>query len=135
MKKMKYEKMIVAMAVLTFVFSAGLSSVQAMVAKGMAEELLRDVERAELILESIEYGSYESWRKLVNNNSKIAKKVCEEDFNEFVRARKLARQGKYEEALNLCDDLKAKLSLDDRDVSNIVSSLGIGDEEWQGARG
>ncbi len=112
------------MAVLTFVFSAGLSGVQATTTYNVINQQ-EGADRAMLIMKSLEIGNYETWLKLVNPNSRLAKSINEEDFNEFMKARDLARQGKYKEALLLYEDLKLKLGLSDKDIERIVLSLGI----------
>ncbi len=121
---MKYHKIIIAIAVLTFVFSAG-SVVQAKALSDLDNELPQFAQRSELILESIESGSYDTWRKLVNPNSKIAKKVDNDDFDKFIQARILAREGKYQQALALYDYLRIRLNLGNNEVKNIISSSGL----------
>lgn len=125
MKKIKYQNIIVAIAVLNFIFSAGITTSQVNAASDTFEGQSQDTEKAELILESFEEGSYETWRKLVDSDSKIVHKIKKDDFYEFIKARNLARQGRYQEALDLYEDLKIKLDLSDEDINNIIDSLGI----------
>lgn len=127
MQKIKYQNIIIAIAVLTFVFSAGLTGTQVKAAEYGFEEQSQEVERAELILESFEEGSYETWRKLVNPNSKIARKIEKKDFYEFIKARNLARKGEYQEAWDLCEDLRTRLGLSGKEIEKIVESLGVSD--------
>jgi len=120
---MKYEKVIMAIAVLSFVFSAGISSIQTRAMRDL-EDRQEDDQKIELIMESIENNSYETWQKLVNPNSKIAKIIGPEEFNKFVKTRTLARQTKYKEAIDTYEKLKISLGLDNDDVDRIVGMIG-----------
>jgi len=122
---MNYEKVIMAVAVLTFIFSAGLSGVQA---KSLDSD--PDTEqRTELILESFESSDYDRWQKLVNPNSNLARSINEDNFSSFIEARKLARQGKYEEFLQSYENLKENLGLSDEDVEKVAAFLDELDKE------
>ncbi len=121
---MKYKKAIVAMAVLTFIFSVGVSGANAGAAARMANR--NNARRAEMTLKSIEANDYDAWRRLVNPNSRLARQISEGDFREFSRARKLARQGRYQEAIEIYERLKAKIGLSDKEIEEISSSLSLG---------
>lgn len=122
--KYKYEKAIIAIAVLTFIFSAGISSVQAQTDK-ILDDNLDDEYRTEQLLGSFEDSDYDNWLKFVNPNSNLAKKISKEDFELFMQARKLARQGKYEDTLHLYHDLKTHLKLSNIDVDIVEKTLHI----------
>lgn len=124
MKNMKYKNAAIAMAVLTFVFSVGVANANAGAMRRVANK--DNARRAEMALESIEASDYETWRRLINPNSKLARQIDEMDFKEFVRARNLARQGRYQEAVEIYEKLKAKIGLTDEEVEQISVSLDLG---------
>lgn len=122
--KKKYEKVIVTIAVLTFVFSAGMSNVQAQTDVIMPDEIGNE-RRAEYILESLEESDYDNWKRFVNPNSKLAQKVTRDVFQKFTHARELARQGRYDEALLECERVAPYLDLNEKEVGKIISVLGL----------
>ena len=105
-----YKKTAVTIAILTLVISANISAIHASPLE--AERMLnssfqRGSDRD--ILETFEEGDYEKWKKKVGLNSRIASIVTKEKFNDFIKARRLAREGKYEEAIRLADELKKEI--------------------------
>jgi len=121
---MKYKQAIVAMTALTLSFLGGISGVKA----GSVRSLPLndgDISREEMILESIETEDYDSWRKLVNINSNLAKKVGREDFHKFVLARNLARHGEYDKAIDVYNDLKWKVGISSNDIKAVADALDI----------
>lgn len=122
--KKKYEKVIITIAVLTFVFSAGMSNVQAQTDVIIPDEIGNEV-RAEYILESLEDSDYDDWKRLVNPNSKLAQKVTKEVFQKFTHARELARQGRYNKALWECERVASYLDLNEKETGKIINILGL----------
>ena len=121
---MKYKQTIVAMTALTLSFLGGISGVKA----GSVRSLPLndgDISREEMILESIETEDYDSWRKLVNANSNLAKKVGREDFYKFALARNLARHGEYDKAIDIYNDLKWKVDISSHDIKAVADALDI----------
>ncbi len=119
---MKYKKVIITIAVLNFVFSAGMFSVQARSVRNLENEQ-EDEQRAELIMESIENNNYESWRKLLGSNTQIAKIIGPKEFDDFVKIRNLARQTKYKEAMDIYKGLKSRLNLSNNEINKIAQLI------------
>lgn len=121
---MKYKQAIVAMTALTLSFLGGISGVKVGSAR-ISSVNDGDINREEMILESIETEDYDSWRKLVNFNSNLAKKVGREDFHKFVLARNLARRGEYDKAIDIYNDLKWKVGISSHDIKAVADALDI----------
>jgi hypothetical protein len=120
---MNYEKIITTMAVLTFIFTAGLSAEQAKASQD--ETVSQDIiARAEIVLESLEEADFENWSKRVSVK-KLPVKVNKDDFQLFIKARKLARNGEYEASMAICAELKSRLKLSDREFNQIAQKLPV----------
>ncbi len=108
-----YQKVAITMAVLTLAISINVSAIYASPTE--AEQMMTNFfqqEEQRDILEAFEDNDYEKWKKMVGVNSKIAKIVTKEKFNAFIKARAFARQGRYEEAVKLADELKKEIQRD-----------------------
>jgi len=101
-----YQKAAIIIAMLTLVMSSNISAVYASPAE--TEQLISNFfqEEWEDFLETFEDDDYNKWKKIVGENSKIVKIITREKFAQFIKARELARQGKYEESISLADELK-----------------------------
>jgi len=63
-----------------------------------------NTEQHEAMIEAIDNQDYNSWKELVGYNP-ITEKITEENFAKFVEARQLMKDGKYEEAKILREEL------------------------------
>ena len=111
----KYKKAAINIALITIIFTTGLSSnVFAALSGGsdidIESKLAKPDAKQEQVVASIEDDDYESWRKIVGKNSKVAKLIDQKSFDLFVRARNAARQGEYEDAINLTEAVKEQLA-------------------------
>jgi len=101
-----YQKTTIMIAVLTLIMSANIDAVYAGPAE--AEIMMQNFfqEKREDFLETFEDSNYEKWKYMVGKNSAIAKIINQDKFNQFIKARILARQGKYEESVKIASALK-----------------------------
>jgi hypothetical protein len=104
----KYKKAAISIAFLTVIFSSGLSAgyIDNDRDKGQNK---RNLSRQEAILEAFENNDYQSWKKVVAKQGKIAKVVNERDFKKFIEARYAARSGNYKQAIRIAKDLEISL--------------------------
>lgn len=103
----KYQKAALSIAFLTLILSGGLSYGAVASASGTINNSNRNQE--EKILETFENDDYDAWKKLLAKKGKLVEAVEREDFDSFVLARKLARQGRYDEAISLSENLEKRL--------------------------
>ena len=68
-------------------------------------------ERHSEIMEAMEGDDYEAWVKLMENRGRVTEIINEENFSRFTEARRLAMEGRYEEA----DAIREELGLRTRD--------------------
>lgn len=120
-----YEKVIVAIAVLTFVFTVGIGYSRAGEAGPDPGARAAGSLDNEIILETIEDKSYEKWRDLVKPRNRLADLVSREDFLLFVEAREAARGGEYEKALEICGIVGARIGLSADEESKIRKNLKL----------
>jgi hypothetical protein len=114
----KYQKVAINIALLTIIFSAGIIS-SSLVALDSEMELNLDInnrkiakysqEKKEKILTTFEKSDYQSWQKIVGQNNKVGEIIDEPTFKNFVTARVAARNGQYNKAFKLTEELKKKV--------------------------
>lgn len=63
----------------------------------------------EKLLNTFENNDYQSWRQLIGKNHKLNNIIDESAFNKFVAARLAARNGRYDEAIQITEVLKKKV--------------------------
>ncbi len=66
-------------------------------------------EEIEEILETFENDDYEAWKKITGENKAVTKIINKKKFEKFIQARQLARQGNYDQALKLTEQLKEEI--------------------------
>lgn len=62
-------------------------------------------ERHEQMQNALESGNYNAWKELMNGRGRITEKITAENFARFAEAYKLAKEGKYEEANKIRQEL------------------------------
>jgi len=145
----KYQKAAVSLAVLTLILTAGITSAYGytgdddggsdMDTNRKNYSFSSDLQQS--VLEAFEESNYQAWLTIVGKESEIAGLISEENFNKFLSARKLARQGRYGKALSLSkelgNELHQVLNLSQGDqkinltkkIAEAVSALGKSDSE------
>ena len=103
----KYKKAALNIALLTLLLSGGLSLGYVKVDTNTDDKNISKQE--EMLLDSFENDDYDSWKRVVSKKSKIHNVVAEDDFEKFVVARKLARAGEYDKAIELTEKLELDL--------------------------
>lgn len=101
----KYKQAAIAIAFLTIILSAGICN-------GVTtreEKSKRQQSQKIAILEAFENGDYESWRQIILAKGDVYSSISEEDFNKFVQARRAARSGDYDQAINLSAEVENEL--------------------------
>jgi UDP-N-acetyl-D-mannosaminuronate dehydrogenase len=68
-------------------------------------------EKQEKILNTFENNDYETWKKIINQNNKINNIIDESVFRDFINARIAARNGRYDEAIIITENLKQKIKI------------------------
>ncbi len=106
----KYKQVFVNLAILTYILSAGVTTAYA-----MPQEYNDDKEiKRSIILKAFDSGDYKLWKTIVGEESLIIDNIGRDSFMQFVKARNLARQGKYDDALLKTNELGKRLKLDSR---------------------
>ena len=107
----KYKKAALNIALLTLLFSGGLSLGYVRTVANTGDMNVSKQEK--MLLDSFENDDYDLWKKVVSKKSKIRNVVAEDDFEKFIDARKLARAGEYDKSIELTEklefDLKSRL--------------------------
>ena len=107
----KYKKAALNIAFLSLLLSGGLTT--GYINNNAETKNDKKTEQEEMLLSSFEDNNYDAWKKIMSNKSKIATVIAKDDFEEFVAVRKLARAGKYDQAISATkkieDTLKLKL--------------------------
>lgn len=67
--------------------------------------------KQEMVVYTLENKDYESWKKIVGSNSRLSILIDEYKFKSFVDAREAARNGKYNKAIKITEELKQFLKL------------------------
>ncbi len=62
-------------------------------------------ERHEAMEKALETNNYEEWKKLMDGRGRVTQIITKENFAKFSQAHKLARQGKFEEAKKIRQEL------------------------------
>ncbi len=113
----KYKKAALNIAFLTMILSTGLTS-SALANYNYNNDLDSDVQvseaqvvRQKKINNTFENNDYSAWLKMVGKNSKVGGIINGESFKEFIEARVAARQGEYDRAIKITEDLKLKLEI------------------------
>lgn len=114
----KYQKVAINIALLTIIFSAGIIS-SPLAVLGSDAELNSDInnrkiakysqEKQEKILTTFEKSDYQAWQKIVGQNNKVGEIIDEPTFKNFITARVAARNGQYNKAIKLTEELKKKI--------------------------
>lgn len=112
----KYKKVAVNLAFLTMIFSAGITSkyvidVNSDIIDSHINLTTKDnskypPEWQEKVLNTFENSDYATWKKMIGENNKINSIVDETAFNSFVLARDAARNGRYNKAIKITEQLK-----------------------------
>lgn len=102
----KYQQAIASVAFLTLFLTAGLNV-------GLPNYNKMKIARqgqvkSELILKSFENADYAQWRSALSDSA-ISTLVSDADFRHFIQARTAIRNGNYEEAITLTQNLESKL--------------------------
>ena len=77
----------------------------------------------------MENNDYDGWSKLIEGRGRAVEVVNEENFSRFTEARRLAQEGRYEEA----DAIREELGLRTRDGARIGAGKGMMNE-YRGQR-
>ncbi|MFZ2310135.1 MAG: hypothetical protein WAW11_01165 [Patescibacteria group bacterium] len=114
----KYQRVAINIAILTIIFSAGVIN-SSLAVLGSDSELNLDVnnkkitkysqEKQEKILNTFEKSDYQAWQKIVGQNNKVGEIIDESTFNNFITARTAARNGQYNKAIKITEELKKKV--------------------------
>jgi hypothetical protein len=113
----KYQKVAINIAFLTIIFSAGLitSSLAVLGSSDVDLDLNEgkitkySQEKQEKILNTFEKSDYQAWQKIVGQKNKVGEIIDEETFKNFITARVAARNGQYNKAIKLTEELKKKV--------------------------
>lgn len=114
----KYQRVAMNIAFLTIIFSAGLvgGHIVALASNVNLNFNLNDKiaanysnKQQEKILDAFENANYKAWKKLVGQNHKINSVVDEATFKNFIAARRAARNGQYNKALKITEELKERI--------------------------
>ena len=117
----KYQKVALNIAFLTMILSSGIAtnyiSASALDTNSNFDSNLINNEeglkssnkKQEKILNTFENNDYASWKKIVGKNNKINNVIDEVAFNRFVSARIAARNGQYNKALRITEELKKEI--------------------------
>ena len=78
-------------------------------------------ERHAEMTEVMDSNDYEVWSKLMEGRGRVTQVVNEENFSRFTEARRLAQEGRYEEA----DAIREELGLRTRDDAKVGTGEGM----------
>lgn len=62
-------------------------------------------ERHENMIKAMEAKNYETWKELMGNRGRVTQVINEDNFNLFAEAWQLTREGKFEEAAEIRQEL------------------------------
>lgn len=112
----KYKKVAINLAFLTMIFSAGITSryvidvtpdiIDSHINLTNKDNAKYPSDMHERVLNTFEDSDYQTWKKLVGAKNNINKVVDEVAFKRFVVARNAARNGQYNKALKITEQLK-----------------------------
>lgn len=103
-----YKQAALSIAVLTIIFTAGLTDGYECFASSGQKEAVES--KREQIMASIEEADYDAWRQNVGTKNSLTRIISPTDFQEFVRLRQEARSGYYDKSVMLAQNLKIKLN-------------------------
>ncbi len=107
----KYKQAAISIAFLTIILSAGICSGYIIPKAG--EKNKSSYNQQEAILIAFENNDYNAWKKIVSRKGNICNVISKDDFDKFIKARKAARSGNYDEAILISkkveEELKNKL--------------------------
>lgn len=123
----KYQKVAINIAFLTMILSAGITNnylyafsqdadFDADLSLTNKESTKYSNERKEKILNTFENSDYQSWKKIIGQNNKINNIIDEFVFQRFVTARVAARNGQYNKALKITNELKIGLKDNNKSI-------------------
>ena len=104
----KYKKVIINLAILTFLLSAGATTAYANPDE-YNDNSDTDIYKRARVLETFENGDYAAWKRTMRRQGGYIDFVNKEQFDKFIQARKLARSGKYSEAVVLGEELEIEI--------------------------
>jgi hypothetical protein len=110
----KWKKAAINIAMLTMILTTGIINSYPSVVDGDQD---LDNQKAskysqvkkERATEAFEDNDYQAWKEAVGSKSKLSNAVKELDFQNFVAARTAARNGRYEEAIQITERLKKEI--------------------------
>jgi hypothetical protein len=115
----KYQKVALNIAFLTMILSTGMATNYTRASNldsnydsnltNNEEGLKSSSKKQEKILNTFENNDYASWKKIVGKNNKVNDVIDKVAFNRFVAARIAARNGQYNKALRITEELKKEI--------------------------
>ena len=105
----KYKQVIINLSILTFLLSSGATTAYA-IPNEYSDASNFDSNEEARVLETFEDGDYSAWKKIISRQNILADYIDSGKFNKFIKARELARGGKYSEALVLIGELKNEIA-------------------------
>jgi len=127
---MKKNKLIVSVAVLTLMLTAGVSSVFAYQGDYTQKGPIDSPERHEAMEEAFANNDYNAWKELMNGRGRVKEIINSDNFAQFGEAHNLAEAGKYDEA----DAIRKELGLRTKDGERVGAGYGRGDGQKSGQR-
>ena len=86
-------------------------------------------ERHQIMEQAFEGNDYNAWKEQMNNRGRVKDVISEENFSRFAEARRLAKEGKYDEA----DQIRKELGLRIRNGEKVGAGYGKrGNSEGRG---
>lgn len=111
----KYKKAALNIAILTLILSSGLTSQTISLVNTDSDFDTETIQtqssnkQKEKIIIAFENNDFETWQKMIGSRNQLGKIIDENGFNEFIEARTAARDGKYEEAIEITENLKSRI--------------------------
>jgi hypothetical protein len=111
----KYKKAAINIAFLTMILSVGINSAYL---SGFDSDVEADLDlnsgkipkysqdKQEKIINAFENNDYQAWKKIIGRNKRVNNLVDESIFQNFALARKIARNGQYDQAIEMTEKLK-----------------------------
>ncbi len=85
-------------------------------------------ERHQIMEQAFEDNDYNAWKEQMNNRGRVKDVINEENFSRFAEARRLAKEGKYDEA----DQIRKELGLRTRNGEKVGAGYGKGRGNGEG---
>jgi len=127
---MKRNKLIVSVAVLTLMLTAGATSVFAYQGDYTQKGPIDSPERHEAMEEAFANNDYNAWKELMNGRGRVKEVINSDNFAQFAEAHNLAEAGKYDEA----DEIRKELGLRAKDDKQVGAGYGRGNGQKSGQR-